>query len=154
MARYRDPLTKDLFEWQPPTVAVGYSPEVTGRGRLDSRIARLVGQALRDARDAGRDRADVASRISDYLGRPVSEAMLNKWSSEAAEDHRIPLDAFIGLIEATEALDLLGFMPGLFGMAVIRDEYAELIRLQMIRDKRQELEAQERALEAKLRARR
>ena len=39
-------------------------------------------------------------------------------------------------------------------MAVIKDEYAEMIRLQMIRDKRQELEAQERMLEAKLRARR
>ncbi len=49
--RYRDPLTKDLFEWQPPQVAVGYSADVTGRGRLDNKIARLIGQALRDARD-------------------------------------------------------------------------------------------------------
>ena len=47
MARYRDPLTKDLFSWQPPKVGVGYSEDVIGRGRLDNKIARLIAQALR-----------------------------------------------------------------------------------------------------------
>lgn len=154
MARYRDPLTKDLFDWQPPPVAVGYSPEVTGRGRLDSRIARLVGQALRDARDGGRDRAEVASRISDYLARPVSEAMLNKWASEAAEDHRIPLDAFIALVEATGARALLGFVPGLFGLVVIEAEHAELIEEQLLKEHLAEVEARISALAARRRVRR
>ena len=154
MARYRDPLTKDLFDWQPPQVAVGYSDDVTGRGRLDNKIARLISQALRDARDDGQTRLQVARGMSDYLGRTISEAMLNKWSSEGSEDHRIPLDAFIALVHATGARDLLGFAPGEFGLTVIASEYAEMIRLQLIRDKRQELEAQERVLEAKLKARR
>ena len=154
MARHRDPLTKDLFSWQPPKVAVGYSDDVIGRGRLDNKIARLISQALRDAREDGISRAEVARRMSAFLGRSISEAMLNKWSSEGSEDHRIPLDAFIGLVHATEAKDLLGFVPGEFGLTVIASEYAEMIRLQLIRDKRQELEAQERVLEAKLKARR
>jgi hypothetical protein len=154
MARHRDPLTKDLFDWQPPQVAVGYSEDVIGRGRLDNKIARLIAQALRDARDEGLARSEIARAMAGYLGRPISEAMLNKWSSEGSEDHRIPLDAFIALVHATGAKDLLGFAPGEFGMTVIASEYAEMIRLQMIRDKRQELEAQERMLEAKLKARR
>lgn len=154
MARHRDPLTRDLFDWTPPQVSVGYSDDVAGRGRLDNKIARLIGQALRDARDEGRTRAAVARSMSDYLGRTISEAMLNKWSSEGSEDHRIPLDAFIALVDATGARDLLGFAPGEFGLTVIASEYAELIRLQLIRDKRQELEAQERLLEAKIKARR
>ena len=147
MVRHRDPLTKDLFAWDPPQVAVGYSAEVTGRGPLDNRIARLIGQALRDARDdEGMTRAKIAARMSEYLGRTISEAMLNKWSSEGSEDHRIPLDAFIALIAATGAKELLGFAPGEFGLTVIESEYAEMIKLHLIREKRQELEAQEQAL--------
>ena len=91
MRRHRDPLTKDLFSWEAPKVAVGYSSDVTGRGALENKIARLVGHALRDAREErGATRSQIAKAISDYIGRSVSEAMLNKWSSEASEDHRIP----------------------------------------------------------------
>jgi hypothetical protein len=147
MARHRDPLTKDLFAWEPPRVAVGYSAEVTGSGPLDNRIARIIGQALRDARDDGLSRAEIAKRMAAYLHRPISEAMLNKWSSEGSEDHRIPLDAFIALVHAADARDLLGFMPGEFGMTVIESEYAGMIKLHLIREKKREIEAMELALE-------
>lgn len=141
MAPRRDPLTRDLFSWEPPKVAVGYGPEVTGRGPLDNRIARLIGQALRDARDDGLTRARVASRMTEYLRRPISEAMLNKWSSEGSEDHRIPLDAFIALVDATGARSLLGFAPGEFGMTVIDQEYAEMIEDQLLDEHIKEMEA-------------
>lgn len=147
MARHRDPLTKDLFAWEPPRVAVGYSAEVTGRGPLDNRIARIIGQALRDARDDGLTRAEIAKSMAAYLRRPVSEAMLNKWSSEGSEDHRIPLDAFIALVHATDARDLLGFVPGEFGLTVIESEYAGMIKLHLIRERKREIEAMEQALE-------
>ena len=145
----RDPLT---LNWHPPEVSVGYGPEVTGRGSLENKIARIISQALRDARDDGFNRASVARSMSDFLGRTISEAMLNKWSSEASEDHRIPLDAFMALVRATGAHQLLGFAPAEFGLAVIASEHAEMITLHLIREKRQQLEEQERALEAKLKA--
>lgn len=154
MARYRDPLTKDLFDWQPPKVAVGYSADVIGRGRLDNKIARLIGQALRDAREEGVGRAEVSQKISEYLGRPVSEAMLSKWSSEGSEDHRIPLDAFIGLVEATGAKELLGFVPGMFGLTVIESEYAELIEERLLEDHIEELQARRQVLAARRKGRR
>lgn len=141
MSRYRDPLTKDLFSWQPPKVAVGYGPEVTGRGPLDNRIARLISQALRDARDDGLNRAQIAKRMSDYLQRPISEAMLNKWTSEGSGEHRIPFDAFIALVDATGARNLLGFAPGEFGMTVIDQEYAEIIEDQLLDEHIKEMEA-------------
>ncbi|MCL4068620.1 hypothetical protein M3484_18810 [Pseudomonas sp. GX19020] len=150
MAKHRDPLTKDLFEWDPPKVSVGYFTEVTGRGPLDNRIARIIGQALRDARDDGLNRAEVARQMTLYLRRTISEAMLNKWSSEGSEDHRIPLDAFIALVHATDARELLCFVPGEFGMTVIESEYAVMIKLHLIREKKQQLEAQEQALEREL----
>ena len=153
MTRRRDPLTKDLFSWQPPVVAVGYGAEVTGRGRLDNKIARLIAHALRHARDEHRlTRPDVAGRMSEYLGRTVSPAMLDKWSSEGSEDHRISLDAFIALVDATGAQGLLGFVPGEFGLVVIEQEYAELIRLHLIREKIKEMQTQEQLLSARLRS--
>ena len=154
MARHRDPLTKDLFAWEPPKVDVGYGPEVTGRGPLDNRIARIIGQALRDARDDGQTRAEVSRAMTAYLQRPISEAMLNKWSSEGSEDHRIPLDAFIALVHATQAKELLGFVPGEFGLTVIEDEYAELIEARLLDDHIEEMQARRQMLAARRKARR
>ncbi|GLS86652.1 hypothetical protein GCM10010873_16260 [Cypionkella aquatica] len=154
MTRHRDPLTKDLFSWQPPKVAVGYGPDVAGRGALENKIARLISRALRDARAEGRlDRADIAGRISLYLGRTVSEAMLNKWSSEGSEDHRIPLDAFIALVDATGAKDLLGFVPGEFGLTVIESEYAEMIEEQLLDEHIEEMQSRRQVLSARRRVR-
>lgn len=154
MARPRDTLTGDLFSWTPPSVAVGYSAEVTGRGALDNRIARLIGHALRDAREDGMSRSDVARRMTDWLGRAVSEAMLNKWSSEGSEEHRIPLDAFIALVQATGNKNLLGFAPGEFGLTVIETEYAELIEAHLLDEHIEELQARRQVLSARRRARR
>lgn len=153
MARHRDPLTKDLFAWQPPQIGVGYSGEVTGRGPLDNKIARLVSHALRDAREDGVSRAEVARRMSAYLGRSISEAMLNKWSSEGSEDHRIPLEAFIGLVQATGNKQLLGFAPGEFGLTVIEAEYADLIEERLLDDHIEEMQARRQVLSARRRAR-
>lgn len=154
MAKHRDPLTKDLFTWEPPSVAVRYSDDVAGRGALDSRIARLVSRSLRDARDEDLPRAEIATRISAYLGRSVSEGMLHKWASEASEEHRIPLDAFIGLVHATGAKELLGFVPGLFGLTVIEDEYAALIEERLLEDHIEELTARKQLLAARRKTRR
>ena len=154
MARYRDPLTKDLFSWEPPKVALGYGPEVVGRGRLDNRIARVIAHSLRDAREDGLSRAEIARRMGDFLGRSISEAMLNKWSSEGSEDHRIPLDAFIGLVHATGARDLLGFAPAEFGLTVIETEYADLIEERLLDEHIEEMQARRQMLAAKRRGRR
>lgn len=150
----RDPLTKDLFSWQPPQVAVGYGAEVTGRGRLDNKIARLIAHALKHARDEHKlARPDVAARMSEYLGRTVSPAMLDKWSSEGSEDHRISLDAFIALVDATGAQGLLGFVPGEFGLTVIESEYAEMIEEQLLNEHIEEMQARRQILAARRKVR-
>lgn len=148
MNKRRDPLTKDLFEWTPPQVAIRYEEGVTGRGSLDNQIARLVSRALRDARDDNKGRSDIAAHMSKYLKRSISAAMLDKWASEASEEHRIPLDAFIALVDATEARELLGFIPGMFGLTVIEEEYADLIEDRLLEDHIQELQARRQMLSA------
>lgn len=154
MARRRDPHTKELFSWEPEPVRITYADEVKGRGGLDSQISRVIGQALRDAKDNGVSRMEIAGRMASFLGRPISEDALNKWASEATDDRRIPLDAFIALAQATDARELIGFLAEIFNLAVVADQFVELIELQQLRDHKVEVEAREAALEAKLRGRR
>lgn len=147
--------TRRGFGWEPPQVAVGYSDDVTGRGPLQNRIARLVSRAMRDARDdRGLSRAEIASRMSVELGRRVSEDILDKWSSEASETHRIPFDAFIALVSATGADDLLGFLPNLMGFVVVPKHYKPLIELQLLEEHEQELAAHKARIHAELRGHR
>lgn len=136
--------------WDAPQVGVGYGTDVTGRGSLDSQIARQVSQALREARQAELSRSDIAEAMSAYLNRDVSEAMLNKWSAEASKEHRIPLDAFIALIHATGANDLAGFVPQLFGFAAVPERYAAIIELHLIDEHEKALAARKAALQAQL----
>lgn len=154
MPLFRDPHAKNLTVWEPEAVTVGYGDDVAGRGALGNRIARLLSRALRDAKDAGLSRADIAQRMSEFLGRPVQVTSLDKWASEAAEEHRIPLEAFVALIHATEQYDLLGFPPSLFGFAVVPGRYVDLIELQMLQDHEAEVAARKSALQAKVRGRR
>lgn len=155
MSKRRDPHTLDLLDWEPPVVSVGYGADVAGRGPLDNRIARIVGRALRDARDErGLGRADAAREIAEHLGRSISPAMLDKWSSEGSAEHRIPLDAFIALIRVTGADDLIGFIPSMFGFAAVPERYAGLIELHLIEEHEADIAARKTALQAKWRARR
>lgn len=144
--------TADLFSWQPPQVAVGYSDEVAGKGELQNKIARLVSRALRDARDdRGLTRAEIAMRISGQLGRKVSEDTLEQWASEASVAHRIPLDAFITLIGETGATNLLGFIPALFGFVVVPRKYKAVIDLQLLEDHEADLAAYKAKIQSDLR---
>jgi hypothetical protein len=135
MARRRDTLTMDLLDWQPPRVAVGYGESET-RGPLDLVIARLVSTALKQARET---RAEIARQMTAYLGRPVSATTLDAWASPARSNNRIPLDAFVALIEVTGDLDLLGWLPGLHGHVVVPARYADLIEHHLLEEKEAEI---------------
>lgn len=150
----RDTRTLDLLNWEPPQVAVGYEPGVAGRGSLDNQIARLLSRALRDAADdKGLSRDDVAALMTLDLGRSISKDQLDKWTSEASTTHRIQLDAFVALVKVTEATDLLGFIPGILGFAVVPKKYAEIIELHLLEEKEQEIAAAKQAISARLRSR-
>ena len=149
-----DKATNDLLSWEPPQVAVGYSEEVAGKGELQNKIARLISRALRDARDAGMSHALVAQELSQEIGRSVSEDMLNKWASEASDAHRISLDAFIGLIRVTEATELLGFVPQMFGFIVVDRKFEGFIELQLADEREAEINAYRERARAKLRSQR
>ena len=154
MKRRADTLTPDLFAWEPPKVAVGYGEDVTGRGALDNRISRAIGRALKDAKERGQSRDAIAKRMSTYLGRAISEDMLNKWASEASDTHRITLEAFIAMIDATEAHDLMGLVVSGFGFVAVPQQYKDLIEFNMIEEHEREVALQKQVLLARMKARR
>lgn len=154
MPLLRDPHARDLSAYDPEPVTIGYGDDVAGRGALGNQIARLIGRALRDAKDAGIDRAEVARRMTNRLVRPISVAQINKWTSEASEDHRIPIDAFAALIEATGQHALLGYLPGLYGYVVVPIRYVDMIELQMLEDHEKVVAARKATLKAKIGGRR
>lgn len=144
----RDRITADLFDWQPPRVAVGFETELKGN-RLGSKISRAVALALKEC---GRSRAEVAARMSEELGYAVSADMLDAYASEAKEGHRITLERFIALITATGCLDLLGFVAGLFDHVAVHGRYASLIELHLIEEHEREVSRLKQSVEAKWRA--
>ncbi|MEO0496299.1 MAG: hypothetical protein AAF141_02865 [Pseudomonadota bacterium] len=153
--RARDTHTGDLFAWKPEPVSVGYDEEAVGRSTTSNKIARLLSRALREAKDeSGFSREDIATLISEHIGRAVSKDMLDKFSSEASEDHRVPLDVFIALIEVTENHRLIGFIPSLFGFVAVDQKYEAIIQLSLLEEHEKELAAHKAALTAKMRGRR
>ena len=147
----RDNLTLDLLEWQPPKVAVEIEQGVAGCGDLANQIARTISHALRETE---LDRDEVADKMSAYLGRKISRDILDKWSSEASENNRIQFDAFIALIDATGATDLLGFAPEKFGFSVVSNHYRKVIEYHEIEEHEREVALhndQNRVRKAKLR---
>jgi len=153
MAR-RDALTPDLFAWKPPKVAAGYGEDVAGRGALDNRIARTISRALKDAKERGLSRSQISKAMSEYLGRSISEDMLNKWASEAADSNRITLDAFMALIDATGSHDLMGLVVSGFGYVAVPERYSDMIELHLIEEHERDVIARRQALEARVRAKR
>lgn len=152
--RRRDTLTSDLFAYEPPKVRAELDPVQTGRGDLGNRIAKVVAAALRHAKDENRHgREKIAAGMTDYLGRKVSAPQLDKWASESAAEHRIPLDAFAALIEATGCTDLLGLLPGLFGFAAVPEQYTDIISLHLMEEHEKKVAREKEALMARIRGR-
>ncbi|WP_238121990.1 MULTISPECIES: hypothetical protein [unclassified Xanthobacter] len=144
MARRRDTSTLDIFsDWAPPQVAVAPAPEDV-RGPMDLVIARLIKRALE-----GRDRSEIAAALSEVLGRTVSLSTLDAWASPAKTSNRIPLDAFAALIEVTDDMSLLGWLPEQHGYVVVPAKYADLIELHLLEEREAEIARRKAALTAR-----
>lgn len=141
MAKARDTLTPDLFDWQPPEVAVRIPQEHVRGGPLRSQIARALSQAMSQS---GKSREQIAMDMSEFLGAEITKNMLDAYASPSRDEHRIPIDRFIALIFATEGFGLLGFMAEQFGFVVVPEKYSALIELHLI-DEQMERQSQRKA---------
>lgn len=147
MAKVRgDRLTGDLLSWEPPKVAAGFEDGAVRGSRIGHQITQVVKLALQ-----GHDRAAIADRMSEELGYPVSLNMIEKYASEAAEAHKITLERFIALIEATGCIDALAFVAERFDHIVVPRQYGAIIRKHHFKKLRERLDREELAVDAELR---
>ena len=146
MARARgDNLTGDLLGWQPPKVEAGFDAGTIRGSRIASQISQVVAAALK-----GHDREVIAERMSAELGYPISKLMLDNYASERAEAHKISLERFIALIEATDCVDAMAFIAERFDQVVVPVKYAAIIKKNQLEEHKKKLARYEQALDAEL----
>ena len=98
----------DLFGWASAAdPAPKFAPETVRAATLQGQIAKAMKLTLAES---GLERAEVARRMGDYLGEPVSLHMLNAYVSEAATDKAISLPRFIAFVQATGDRRLLNLL--------------------------------------------
>lgn len=139
-----------LLEWQPPAATVRFEDERTRAATIDGRICKAISAALTDCRLS---RENVATAMSAFLGKPVSLPMLNRYASQAAEEHAISMTRFIALLHVTRDRRLLEMIAETMGWAVVERRHLPLIELAAVQEKTDELRRQADALRREARAR-
>ncbi|MBN9243417.1 MAG: hypothetical protein J0I98_11540 [Mesorhizobium sp.] len=146
MARARgDSLTGDLLTWEPPKVVAGFAEGAVRGSRIANQISQVVRLALED-----QDRGKVAERMSGELGYTVSRDLLDHYASEGAEAHKITLERFIALIEATGCVDALAFVAERFDHVVVPSKYAAIVEYHLLDEHEQEVTRRKQAAFAKM----
>lgn len=125
-----------LADWKPEEVAVRFDREELRAATLQAKLCRAMKLALAMC---GMERAEIAAKMSEYLGKPVSKAMLDAYVSEGREDHCISVERFMALVHATGDLRLIGLLADCFGLAAVPRKFVAAIEQAMIDDKIAEL---------------
>ena len=133
MADRRQP---DLLDWRPPAPVERFEDGAVRAATITGRLSRAVGASLREHTLT---RPEIARRMAEYLGRPVSVNMLNAWASQERADQTIGADRLVALIHATGDRRLLEAIAELFGWTVIPKKFLPLIDLASVREREDEL---------------
>ena len=141
MKRRPDERTADLFAPSPAEVPPGSLA-------CSVEVAHTMSEALRAC---GRDRYEVAARMSRSLGREVTVAMLNAYTAESRETHNVSLERAIAFDTATDTFALLQLHARKCGATVLRGADCYLAELGRIESQRRELADRERALRVLIR---
>lgn len=110
------------FSFEPPEQS-GIPGALAG---LEVQVAGVVGSILNTER---RTRTVLAAELSDLLGEPVSDHMLNAWSSPARTDHRISFARLVALVQLTGRHDMLDQLVRPIGAALLVGEEVHTARI-------------------------
>lgn len=127
-----------LNDWTPPAATVAFDDSRVRAADLMGQISRVVGASLADA---VLTRAEIAQRMSDFLGDTVTVNMLNAYSSQARGEHVITLPRFIALIHATGDRRLMEWLAAPLRWSVIDSKHLPLIELAAIQERQRDLHA-------------
>lgn len=121
--RNRDEQTLDLFQ-HAQLFPVETPRELGSALDFNAKLAQAMSRALDEARESGRDRHEVASRMSEILGQDVSKNMVDAYTSQARETHTISAVRFKAFVRATGCLWLWGVYLDGEGLTLLMGEEA------------------------------
>ncbi|HSI41800.1 MAG TPA: hypothetical protein VLA00_14750 [Xanthobacteraceae bacterium] len=134
--RARDTHTLDLFaDWTPPAVVERFEERAVRAASWRDRVAKAVARTLAD-----QSRDEVAEAMSDWLGEPVSRAMLDNYASQAKDEHTISFVRVIALSVVTGDARLLQLAAEALDRAVIETRYLGAIQEAMAGEQIERLE--------------
>lgn len=139
----KDERQLSLLDWTPPEPVAAFDPFLIRGNRVEDQLARAIAVALEDCHLS---RPEVAERMSDILGRPVSVNMLNAYASVQRDGHHISVPRFDALVGATQDRRLVQFLVQPRGWAVIEQRFLPMIELAAVRERKQELARMEHGL--------
>ncbi|MCY1648146.1 hypothetical protein OVA11_14070 [Caulobacter sp. SL161] len=121
--RTRDEQTLDLFQ-HAQLFPVETPRELGSALDFNAKLAQAMSRALDEAREGGRDRHEVASRMSEILGQDVSKGMIDAYTSQARETHTISAVRFKAFVRATGCLWLWSVYLDGEGLTLLMGEEA------------------------------
>ena len=138
MRRTADTLTGDLFACIPQA-----HPKTPGAWRFRGEIAHVMGEAVRTC---NKDRYQIAADMSRLMGREFSVNTLDKYTSEASEDHIPNLETAIAFDAATEQTALVSLFAGKLGCRVLPGKESLTAELGRLAYMKTEISKQEKAI--------
>jgi hypothetical protein len=138
MRKIVDTLTGDLFANVPQA-----HPMTPGAWRFRGEIAHVMGEAIKSC---AKDRYQIAADMSRLLGREISLNTLDKYTSEASEDHIPNLETAIAFDAATEQMALANLFASKLGCRVLPGKDSLLAELGRLEQMKGEIAKQEKAI--------
>lgn len=142
MARDRhDDRTADLLGWEPPPLTPPVARADVSAKTPRDRMAQIVASVLRDSELS---RAEITSRMSEFLREPVSLPSLNQAASQAREDHTIAAIRLAALAHATGDVRPLAVLIEGLGYTLVPNDLVPLIHAERRVNVARQLEAEAR----------
>jgi hypothetical protein len=134
MTGRRDPSS----QFTPPPVVARFDAGRIKASSVAGRIKRAIAEALKDS---GRSREAIAAKMSAFLaGEPVKSGVLAQYTSTANDGHNMPAHRLAALFAATGDLRLLNALLEGTGAIAVDAKYEALIRREMLREAREQLD--------------
>jgi hypothetical protein len=115
---------------------------------LSLRIKTAMGRALKEC---PLNAYEIAARMSEMTGREITADALYAYTAASKPEHEISLLRFIAFVRATGATWLWDLLVEDDGLIVLADREAHLAQLGLLRQEKQKLDDQIRAIERDLR---
>ncbi|SEO97635.1 hypothetical protein [Propionispora vibrioides] len=93
---------------------------------LGLRIKEAISEAIKNS---GLKRYAIAGQMSEYLGLEISESMLNSWTAESKEGHRMPAEYYPIFCKLTQDYTILDILMSAAGGRMVKSEEIYLLEM-------------------------